>query len=424
MRVSPVATLNTSAALTGLPFTTDPLLIPIRPLVLAAPVRNAVHTAARYLVEMIHRVCWSLTDDPADLARRVGLGPDQVPLLGVSGTKHEIDHSGCNARPDVILSDQTPVFLECNFGAANSSPVTAHHLLAAYRELYGLQPYRGPADVAEPFEGRARLYRRICTELDLPRSVAIVGTMRDPDIDDVRYFEAEVGYLRARGFESAFVEPEFFDRPDPARRYSVGLMHLIPGECLRAGVSMAGLARAHGSTVFIVPDSGLALSSKLVFAWLSAESVPLSAADREFVRRHIPWSRLVESREVLYEGRSWNLVELATSRPDEFVIKPLNSCGGKGVLLGRFTDPLEWRSRLGQAVRHRDHILQRYVEADRLSMDFFDVKTGQGSRRAVSYVLGPYTIDGVSAGCSIRHIPGTSQQVVNHARGASINVVL
>lgn len=409
----------------GLPFSTDESLVPIRPVILPAPARTALNSAARYLADLIHRVCWSLTDDPATLARLVGLHPDQVPLLGLGGAQYEIDYSGCNARPDAMLVDGQPVFLECNFGAANSSPVTSHYLLAAYRELYGLQPCRGPAEVAEPFEGRAALYQRICTELDRPHSVAIVGTMREPDIDDIRYFEAEARYLRTQGFDSAFVEPDFFDQHDPgAPRYSVALKHLVPGEWHRAGMSFDGMGRAHASTVFVVPDSGLALSSKLIFAWLSAESVPLSAADRDFVHRHIPWSRRVEPGQVLYEDRPWNLVDLATRRQGEFVLKPLNSCGGRGVLLGRHADSGEWRSRLQRAAHLRDHVLQRYVEADRLSMDFFDDKAGKVSRVAVSYVLGPYTVDGISAGCSIRHIPGGSSQVVNHAGGAALNIAI
>jgi hypothetical protein len=408
--------------LKGVPFTADPSLVPVRPVVLAEPVRASVNSAALRLMDLIRRVCWSLTDDPADLARRTGLSAEDVPLLGAGGVTHEIEYAGCNGRPDVVLRDGTPMFLECNFGAANGDPVSVHQLFAAYRELYGLQPHHGPDELLEPFHGRLEFYRRICAARDLPESVAIVGTMREPDIEDVRYFDAEAQYLRAHGFDSSFVEPEFFD--SPRWRYSIALKHFLSGGWRTMGIPLDGIARAHADTIFIVSDSGLLLSSKLIFAWLSAESVPLSAADRDFARTHIPWTRLVEHRSVLYEDEECDLVDLAVDQREQFVLKPLNSCAGHGVLLGCDTDPDEWTRRLRRAARLHDHIIQQYVDADPLHMDFFDARTGEAKRMPVTYVLGPYVVDGVNSGLSIRHTPGSSAQVVNHAQGASFNVVL
>ena len=411
--------------LEGLPFKADSPLTPIRPVVLSAPVRTALSAATRYLVDLVRRVCWSLTDDPADLARRTGLGPNQIALLGAGGTEREIRFSSCNVRSDAILRNGIPVFLECNFGAANGFPVLAPRLLAAYRQAYGLQPRPAPGEVSEPFESRLRLYRRICDESGLPHSVVIIGTMRDSDVEDIRYFEAEALYMRAHGFDSDFVEPKFFDSPSRGgRRYSVALKHFLPEGLLAQGVSLDGIARAHTDTMFMVSDSGLSLSSKLVFAWLSAESVPLSDADRDFVRRHIPWTRLAAPGEVGYEGRQWDLVELADRRRTEFVLKPLNSCGGQGVLIGSDADPGEWRSRLEHAALRRDYVLQQYVESDPLSMDFFDARTGELRRMAVAYVLGPYVVDDIYSGCSLRHVAGGGPRVVNHLQGASFNIIV
>ncbi len=405
--------------LAGLPFAAAGALVPVRPVVLADSVRAAVDSAALRLADLVRRVCWALTGDPAELARRTGLSLADLPLLNAGGTAHEIEYSGCNVRSDVLLSGGTPVFLECNFGAANADPVSTHHLRVAYRRLYGLEPGDGDP---EPFRSRLEFYRRICAARDLPESVAIVGSMRESDIADARYFEAEARYLRAHGFDSAFVEPEFFDEPD--RRYSIALKHFLSGPWQDAGIPLAGIARAHADTVFLASDSCLALSSKLVFAWLSEESVPLSEADRDFVRAHIPWTRRVEHGAVSFADREHDLLDLAVGQREAFVLKPIDSCAGQGVLIGRNTDPAEWAERLRTAAADRDSVLQQIVDADPLDMDFYDPAAGRVKRLPVTYVLGPYVVDGVNSGIFLRHTPGGNPMVVNHAQGASTNVVL
>jgi hypothetical protein len=405
--------------LTGMPFIGDPSLVPVRPVVLAESVRASVNAAALRLTAIVHRVCWSLTDNPAELARRTGLGTEDVPLLNAGGIAHEVEYSGCNSRSDVLLSNGTPIFLECNFGAANGDPVSIHHLLGAYRKLYGIEPADG---APEPFHSRLEFYRRICAARELPESVAIVGTMREPDMSDVRYFEAEARYLRAHGFDSSFVEPEFFD--EHRRPYSVALKHFLPGTLRYMGISLEGIARAHADTTFLVPDSGLSLSSKLVFAWLSEESVPLPDDERDFVRNHIPWTRRVEHRTVVYEEREHNLVDLAIEQREMFVVKPLNSCAGQGVLIGRNTEPDEWAKYVRIAADRQDYVIQRVVDADPLNMDFYDLTAGEISRLPVTYVLGPYVVDGVNSGIYLRHVPGRGAQVVNHTQGASTNIAL
>ena len=408
--------------LEGIAFNPSPSLVPIRPTVLPASVRSTFDSAASHLVDLLHRVCWSLTSDPAELARVVGLRPEQVPLLGAAGSQHEIDYSTCNGRLDVLLENGIPLFLEANFGAANVDPIVTHFQLSAYNTLYGLSPRRDERTAGEPFEGRARLYRRILRHLQAPQSVAIVGYADPSSGGTLRYYEAEAHYLRAQGFESDFVPPSFFSSPN--RKYSIALKHYLSEYWQDIGLPIDDTASAHASTFFLVPDSGRALSSKLLFAWLSAAAIPLSEADRDFVQKHIPWTRRMEPAEVEFDERSWLLSDLAIDRRDEFVLKPISSCGGKGVLLGRITTPTVWQRSVNGALEKRDHILQRYIEADPLTMDFFSRNSGKVRTIPVTYVLGAYLVDGMNAGSTIRHFPHGEPGVVNLDRGASFNVVL
>ncbi|MCH0566154.1 hypothetical protein [Streptomyces sp. MUM 2J] len=408
----------------GLRFTPEQERTAIRPVVLPAETRTAVHDAMEGLVRLLHKICWSLTDDPRELVQRAGLLPYQVPLLGAGGTSHEIEFSASNARGDTVLRDGVPLFVECNFGVANGGPVTAHYLIAAYRDLFGMEPTRAGNEPAEPLEGWVRMYERICAEKGLKRSVVNVGTMRDSDIPDRWYYDAESEYLKNHGFESAFVEPEFFDSPKSGRpSFDIGLKNFLPEDWRKLGISWDGIARAHQSTLFMVPDSGLALSSKLVLAWLSEGSVPLTADERAFVDRHIPWTRLMRAGSTEHEGTEKNLIDLAVMRQRDFVLKPINSAGGKGVMVGRSSDPGEWKNRLQMASETRDHVLQEYVQADHMEMDYYNARTGRVERTGVSYILGPYAVDGICSGSTIRHVPLGKTEVVSFHRGACINMI-
>jgi hypothetical protein len=378
--------------------------------------------AARKVVDLIERVCWQSVGNPQDLVRLTGMRPDQVPFVGAGGNEDERVFAACNVRPDAYVVDGTPMFLECNFGAANSGPITSHVLRSAYHSLYGPPPRPLPGDAAGAFEARADLYRGICDARGLPHRVAILGTMREEDIDDPRYFGVEAEYLRSVGIDSSFVEPE--ELADGAKRWSVVQKHFLPEEWVRLGIPLEPVLEAHRESAFMVSDSGLSLSSKFVFAWLSSGSVPLSREERDFVRRHIPWTREVVPGPVEFEGREHDLVELALRSRERFVLKPANACGGQGVLIGRAATAGRWEAYLSAALGSRSHVLQEYLVSDTGRMEFWDRRSGRVRDLEVDYVLGPYVVDRTSAGCTVRHVPKGSHGVVNHARGASLNIVV
>lgn len=409
-------------ALEGLPFSSDPDLVPLRPMVMRREALDELGSAARELVSLVERVCRRLTEDPWELARLSGMRPDQVPFIGAGGVEDEWSFAACNVRPDAYIVDGTPMFLECNFGAANSGPITSHMLRKTYHSLYGIspRPLRGEAEGA--FEARADFYRRICEKRGVPLRVAILGTMREEDIDDPRYFGVEAEYLESVGIESSFVEPE--ELADDPRRWSVVQKHFLPEEWIRLGIPLEGISKAHRESAFMVSDSGLSLSSKRVFAWLGSGQVPLSQSEREFVRRHVPWTREVVAGPVDFEGREHGIEELALRSREKFVLKPVNACGGEGVVVGRATTDERWKAALTAALGSRNHVLQEYIEPDAGRMEFWDRASGRVRDLEVDYVLGPYIVDGVSAGCTVRHVQKGRNGVVNHARGAALNIVL
>jgi hypothetical protein len=57
--------------------------------------------------------------------------------------------------------------------------------------------------------------------------------------------------------------------------------------------------------------------------------------EREAIRQHIPWTRVVEERTTFSpEGEPIDLLPWASEHREQLVLKPNDEYGGKGVLIG------------------------------------------------------------------------------------------
>ena len=58
------------------------------------------------------------------------------------------------------------------------------------------------------------------------------------------------------------------------------------------------------------------------------------AAEAEAIEAHIPWTRVVEPRRTLFDGRPVDLLSFIAEHREQLVLKPNDEYGGKGILLG------------------------------------------------------------------------------------------
>jgi hypothetical protein len=95
---------------------------------------------------------------------------------------------------------------------------------------------------------------------------------------------------------------------------------------------------------------------KAFFAILTDErySGLFSAEERAMIRRHVPWTALVEERRVPVDGRAVDLVPYLRAQRDQFVIKPNDEYGGTGVTLGWETSEADWDGAIARAITERD----------------------------------------------------------------------
>src|SRR5205085_2060491 len=75
-----------------------------------------------------------------------------------------------------------------------------------------------------------------------------------------------------------------------------------------------------------------------------------TADERALIRRHVPWTVLIEDRRVTRDGQEIDLLPYLRSGRETLVIKPNDEYGGTGVTLGWETNEGDWDAAIEQAL--------------------------------------------------------------------------
>jgi len=76
----------------------------------------------------------------------------------------------------------------------------------------------------------------------------------------------------------------------------------------------------------------------------------MTAEERDLVARTVPWTRRVEERRTLKDGRRVDLVPFVLAHAAELVLKPAHGYGGQSVLVGVEATPAAWQSTVERAL--------------------------------------------------------------------------
>lgn len=103
------------------------------------------------------------------------------------------------------------------------------------------------------------------------------------------------------------------------------------------------------------------LHKKSSFAVLSDEGNAhlFSPDERQAIQQHIPWTRNVAERRTLLDGMEIDLIPYVSSHKDDFVLKPNDEYGGKGIVLGWETEQTQWEAALQSALDEPSIVQQR-----------------------------------------------------------------
>jgi uncharacterized circularly permuted ATP-grasp superfamily protein len=109
------------------------------------------------------------------------------------------------------------------------------------------------------------------------------------------------------------------------------------------------------------------IHKKALFAVLTDErrAVLFSDDEREAIRSHVPWTRLVRTEKSDYFGKEIDLVEYIKANRDKLVLKPNDDYGGHGITIGWNSDEADWHAALESALVNGDYLAQERVPTAR-----------------------------------------------------------
>ena len=376
----------------------------LRPFFLSTDDDRRVREVSEAIAALGERVVKQSLADPGLLAQ-AALNPEEERLARISpgyGT------SSTASRLDAFLLPDSLQFAEYN-AESPAGPGYAETLAEVFLSL----------PVMKRFEEFYRVQKYSTMKMLLDALLASYrewgGTASPPVIGIVDWREvptwSEFEILQAR-FEREGVPTLISDPRDlvfdgkhliaQGRRIDLLYRRVLINDILARPAECAAIVDAYEAGAVCMAN---ALTCKIAhkkafFAVLTDErnAALFSNSERDLIRRHIPWTRLLADTKTTRDGESFGLLEYVRRQRNDFVLKPNDEYGGTGVTLGWETDEREWDAALHRALADHEHA---WVVQERIAIrrEVFPMQTADGVQmRDMLVDLAPYLFRGKMAG--------------------------
>lgn len=398
----------------------------VRPPVMTADALRTLNRVSNRLAQLVLEACQRRARNGAELRTLLGVTAERTRLLDDAAPLDE--RLLAAIRPDVLLCGGVPRFVEFNIDSSLGGALDSDTVVRRFVELYAEEGITDLVSMVPAPSAVAERFVAIQSTLGLPEG-ARVAMLIDfdseyPGLENPEWFLQKLAPVAEMARDCGIdlvISPVSTVTLDDQRRLLVkgatvdAVFRLFVPNRVTPSVGIQALAAATeaGLPVFVSAAAWL-LGSKQALAWLWDDLDDLPAADRDLVRRYVPRTGTLNAE----------AVERAIVDQYDLVAKPADGSAGVGVLIGRETSGPAWRDGLAQAVAAGGHVLQEYVEADAVPMDFVHVETGETVTAEVPYSIAPYLFDRRPSGVCVRSgFPGC-QGVLNLARGVLLSGVL
>ncbi|HEX8748285.1 MAG TPA: hypothetical protein VF717_14010 [Pyrinomonadaceae bacterium] len=216
-------------------------------------------------------------------------------------------------------------------------------------------------------------------------------------------------YFAERGVPTVIVTPEELEYDGRHLRHGpfrIDLVYkrVVIHEFLERADETHPLLRAFRdrAVCLINPFRCKVMHKKAAFELLTDEACAgwFSPEEREVINESIPWTRRLAERKTNHRGRAVDLMEHARSNRDDFILKPNDDYGGRGIFFGHHLSEREWSDALTLALAEGDYIIQ---EALKLKTELFPVfDTERWSLEPVYVDTNPFLFRGRVEGAFVR----------------------
>jgi uncharacterized circularly permuted ATP-grasp superfamily protein len=362
-------------------------------------------------VAHVAETLWTLGERIAEVAmsspqilRQLALSDDEIRLARIDPGYRTTSTA---ARADAFILPDSLQFAEYNgespAGAGYSQGLAdlfaEEAVMQRFRERFDARMYR---PIEALLEALVASYREWGGTASPPR-MAIVDWREVPTFSE---FEILRDAFTALGVPTIVCDPRDLEYRDglyaSGQRIDLVYRRVLINDIVAREGECRALLRAYEARAACVANSLRCKipHKKAFFAVLTDErhASLFSTAERELIRRHIPWTAIVEDGPVVRDGRTVGLLEHLRANRERFVVKPNDEYGGTGVTLGWETSDADWAAALQRAVAERD---RGWVAQERIAVrrEVFPVCDNRGmAMRDMLVDFAPYIFRGKLAG--------------------------
>jgi uncharacterized circularly permuted ATP-grasp superfamily protein len=334
----------------------------LRPFFLSPADEERVRTVAETIAELGERVAAAALEDK-NLFIQFHLRPEEERLARMHAG---YGRASTASRLDAFLLPESLKFAEYN-GESPAGLGYAETLAEIFRELPVMGKFEQKFDV-QSYPLSAKLLEALVTSY-----TDWGGTSRSPQIAIVDWRGvptwSEFEILRARfekmGVPTVIADPqelEFDGKSLVADEKRIDLVYrrVLINDIVARPDECSALVRAYAANAVCVANTFRCKIPhvKAFFAVLTDEQngALFSHRERELIKRHVPWTRVVADVNTAHYGEQIELLAFIRRERNNLVLKPSDEYGGSGVTLGWETDEAAWDAAIERALSAKNGV--------------------------------------------------------------------
>ena len=377
----------------------------LRPFFLSPEDEERVRTVAEGIAELGERIVTAALDDP-HLFGQLHLREEEERLVRI--------HAGygpasTSSRLDAFLLPDSLKFAEYN-GESPAGAGYAETLAEIFRELPVMTPF------AKKYETHSYGLSAKLLDALVMSYVDWGGSTRKPQIAIVDWegvptwseFEILQERFEKMGVPTLIADPrelEYDGRSLRAKEKKIDLVYrrVLINDIVAKPAECSALVKAYTSGVVCVANNFRCKIPhvKAFFAVLTDEQngALFSHGERELIRKHIPWTRVVADVKTAHYGQAVELLAFIRGNREKLVLKPSDEYGGSGVTLGWETAEAAWDEAIERALTAKSGawIVQERIPVRREVFPYI-ADTGKVDYRDMLVDFAPYLFRGKLCG--------------------------
>lgn len=377
----------------------------LRPFFLTLEDEERVRSVAETIADLGERVVTAALEDH-HLFAQLHLRPEEERLARLPVS---YGRASAASRLDAFLLPDSLKFAEYN-GESPAGAGYAETLAEIFRETPVMAKFVQSYSI-HSYPLSARLLDALVTSYvdwggsESPPQIAIVDWEEVPTWSE---FEILKSRFEKMGVPTVIADPREL-RFDGQRLYTHGkkidlvYRRVLINDIVAKPAECSALVKAYTANAVCVANTFRCKIPhvKAFFAVLTDEQngALFSHGERELIRRHIPWTRVVADVKTAHYGQTVELLAFISEERENLVLKPSDEYGGTGVTLGWETSESEWDAATGQALSAKNGawIVQERIPIRREVFPYI-AQIGKVDYRDMLVDFAPYLFGGKVAG--------------------------